>query len=342
MVSKYWRLLLHFFGIIAFLSIPIITSPDIDSGIRLLVVSPFQRAFLTYVFLLVFFYTNFYVLIPQYYFKRKYLFYVIFIIISFYIVLNVPQWIIPDNPLHHPPPNIPKPSFGNPNQEPLFDGFGIISFSLILALSFLLKINAQLIDVNNEKLKAEVSYLKAQINPHFLFNTLNSLYALSLEKSDDAPEAVLKLSTIMRYMVTESTEDFVSLVKEMDYISDYIALQKLRINEDTKLDFTIKGNPAGKVIAPLILIQFIENAFKYGINPDKDSRIDIRIDIEEDTIGLIVKNEMTVDDISEELKTAKGIENTSKRLHYIYPNKHTLAISQKENIYEVNLKINIQ
>lgn len=125
-------------------------------------------------------------------------------------------------------------------------------------LSLLLRINKQLKESEEEKLKAEVSYLKAQINPHFLFNTLNSLYALTIEKSDYAPDAVIKLSNMMRYVVTESTNDFVSLEREISYISDFIDMQRLRISDENKLEYIIKGDTKGRKIAPLVIIPFIE------------------------------------------------------------------------------------
>jgi len=172
----------------------------------------------------------------------------------------------------------------------------------VLTISFLIKLNQRLDTIKEEKQIAEISYLKAQINPHFLFNTLNSLYALTLEKSKEAPNAVLKLSSIMRYVVTESNQDFVPLEKEINYIKDYIDLQKLRIDKDANLKISIEGESKGKIIAPLIVIPFIENAFKYGINPDENSFIDIKIKIDSDNFLLNVKNSIVNKNLSEEEK----------------------------------------
>jgi len=217
----------------------------------------------------------------------------------------------------------------------------LIPFLLVIALAFLIKINAQLNEIHDEKLNAEVSYLKAQINPHFLFNTLNSLYALTLQKSNDAPNAVLKLSSIMRYVVTESSQDFVALDKEINYIKDYIELQKLRLDSNATLTFEVKGNTTGRAIAPLILIPFIENAFKYGINPDENSSIEIKIDIENQTLQMKVKNTIVASEIDEELKTQEGLKNTQKRLDLIYTGKYDLEVHENENVYDVNLKIEL-
>ncbi|WP_227658788.1 sensor histidine kinase [Flavobacterium haoranii] len=186
-----------------------------------------------------------------------------------------------------------------------------------------------------------MSYLKAQINPHFLFNTLNSIYALTIIKSDEAPNAVLKLSSMMRYVVTESSQDFVPLSKEIEYINDYITLQKLRMNNDVNFSFNFVGNETGKVIAPLILIPFIENAFKYGLNPDEESEIKIELVVLDFNLTLVVKNKMVVDEISKDLKTETGIENTKKHLEYLYPKKYLLEITEIENDYIVSLNINL-
>jgi len=222
-----------------------------------------------------------------------------------------------------------------------FDAQILIPFLLVIALAFLIKLNNRLVEIHDEKRNAEVSYLKAQINPHFLFNTLNSLYALTLQKSNEAPNAVLKLSGIMRYVVTESAQDYVSLDKELNYIKDYIELQKLRLDKGISLSFDIEGNTLGKVITPLILIPFIENAFKYGINPDADSFIKINILIENQTLIMTVKNAIVATEISEELKTEEGLKNTQKRLDLMYSGKYVLAIVENDKTYEVNLKLEL-
>jgi LytS/YehU family sensor histidine kinase len=218
---------------------------------------------------------------------------------------------------------------------------GLIQFVLVIVISFLIKLNKRYDDLKNEKQVAEISYLKAQINPHFLFNTLNSLYALTIQKSDLAPVAVLKLSGIMRYVVTESSQEFVTLEKEINYISDYIQLQKIRLDESVNFKYEIKGQLLNKSIAPLILIPFIENAFKYGINPDEDSFIHISIETDEKYITLEVENSIVNTTVDETSKTEEGLRNTKKRLEIIYPDKHELTIHESEKKYDVTLKIDL-
>lgn len=331
------KILINSIGCLAFLSIPIFSSPDFNTAQNLFFINPFLQNFSRYILLLIFFYLNYYYLLPKLYFsykKKKFFFAVIACFIIIYLIPKLifkfdfqPRIDIENKP--HLPPN---------HFFEFFDG-GIFQFVFVVIISFLIKLNQRFNTIKEEKQIAEISYLKAQINPHFLFNTLNSLYALTLEKSNDAPNAVLKLSSIMRYVVTESDQDFVSLEKEINYIKDYIDLQKLRIDKDANLKVTIEGEPKGKLIAPLIVIPFIENAFKYGINPDENSFIDIKIKIDTDNFILSVANSIVNKNLSEEEKTETGIENTIKRLNYIYPKRHLLNLKEEEAIFYVNLTI---
>jgi len=346
MPYKLRTLVLHILGILAFLSIPVFTSPDFDSDRDMLMVSEFRKNFASYFLLLLFFYANFYYFIPKFYFQKKTFLYFALIFISYAIIVRFPDFIFPSNFQDHGPMMPPKMD-GHPPLPPnemfffMPQGGSLFQFLLVLALSFILKINARLTEINSEKLKAEVSYLKAQINPHFLFNTLNSLYALTIEKSDSAPDAVLKLSNMMRYVVTESTNDFVPLEKEINYIKDYVDLQRLRISDESNLEFSLNGNSKGKRIAPLVIIPFIENAFKYGINGEENWHISIKIDISEDDFLLDVINNQVNVNIPEDETSEQGIENTARRLEFIYPGEHQLEVNDNKDRFHVHLKIKL-
>jgi LytS/YehU family sensor histidine kinase len=210
---------------------------------------------------------------------------------------------------------------------------------MIVLLSLGVASYNRLKETEEEKLKAELSYLKAQINPHFLFNTLNSVYALTVQKSDSAPEAITKLSAIMRYSITDAAQDFVSLEKELNYVNAYVELEKLRLTNKVNLNYTVKGSTAGKQIAPLIFIPFIENAFKYGVSTQENSVIDITITIDNNNLAVIVKNTKMRTDPKNKL--GLGIENTKKRLSLIYPGKHKLEIQDSEKEHSVNLNLNL-
>ncbi|MDF0716037.1 histidine kinase [Muricauda sp. 334s03] len=343
------------------LSIPILTSPDFSSFKEMIKAVGFQRNFLGYFLLLVFYYFNYYLLVPNFYTKKKRFIYVGALLLCFIVVTYVPDLLFQNldfpqiqDSIGRPegkgmlPPNQggpPKPEeFGR--RQPLINVFEIrdsflIQFITVTILSILLRLDNQLKEIQNEKLKAEVNYLKAQINPHFLFNTLNSIYALTLKKSDQAPWAVLRLSEMMRYVVTESHSEKVPLEYEIQYISDYIELQKLRMGNHTDFTFEIKGNPAGKRIAPIILVNYVENAFKYGVNPDEASKIDIFINIDTKGVELLVQNKITVKLNELVEQTNEGNKNTKKRLDYFYPDKYELNIDHRKDFYSVKLLINL-
>lgn len=347
MKYSYRLIVLNMMGCLFFLSIPVISSPDLGSFRDLITASGFQRNFLNFFFLLVFFYINYYFLIPRIYFKKKYIMYGLFLLVGYVLVNYVPDFLIHDRfaDLPHFGPFEIRSNRRPPPRDLInvyfFHAKSLVQYLAAFFLSLLLRINQQLQEMQDEKLKAEISYLKAQINPHFLFNTLNSLYALTIEKSDFAPDAVIKLSNMMRYVVSESTSDSVALEHEMNYINDYIALQRLRIAEQNNLQCTIIGNPMGKTIAPLVVIPFIENAFKYGVNSEEMWHISIRMEITEFDFIVEVKNTKVSVNLIQQDESKKGIENTSKRLRLIYPHRHELKITDTSKQFEVFLKINL-
>jgi len=190
-------------------------------------------------------------------------------------------------------------------------------------------------------LNAELAYLKAQINPHFLFNTLNSIYSLAIEKSDYTPTAVVKLSGMMRYVLTESSTEFVSLEKEINYIRDFVDLQKIRLGDTAAVQFDISGEFLGKRIAPLILIAFIENAFKHGVNPEEKSTIIIQIKVTDRNLFLLVKNKKVNSTSKSDLSNLVGLENTINRLKLIYVSKYNLKFTDTAEDYSVELTIEL-
>lgn len=212
---------------------------------------------------------------------------------------------------------------------------------MAIAFSFLLRIHFRWKKAEQEKTDTELSYLKAQINPHFLFNTLNSIYSLAITKSNNTPDAIVKLSGLMRYVITDASHDFVPLEKEINYITDYIELQKIRLDDTVAVKYEIKGNVKGKQIAPLILIAFIENAFKHGVNPEEESAIDISVTIEGDSLLLAVRNNKVTHLQDGEVVNGMGIENATSRLQLLYPAKHTLEIQNQSTFFKVELTIDL-
>lgn len=202
---------------------------------------------------------------------------------------------------------------------------------------------AILVQTQKEKTAAELETLKNQINPHFLFNSLNSIYSLVLKKSNIAPQALIKLSDSMRFIIYESNEEKVLLEKEIAFISDYIELQKLRMSGKDQLEYIIDGNFHDLKIAPLLMIPIIENAFKYGIKGGiEDSFLIINIVVTDNSLTLIVKNNLgTVDNVERTKAKGMGLVNLRKRLELIYPERHHLNIEQLDDTFSVNLKIDL-
>lgn len=195
-------------------------------------------------------------------------------------------------------------------------------------------------ELEKEKLEAELSVLKHQVNPHFLFNVLNSLYGLSLKNDDEETgNAIMQLSEMMRYMLYEATDNKVALKREIDYLKNYIELQRLRLNEQTKINFIIEGEAGEKEIAPLMMIPFIENAVKHGVSTVFPSEIDIFIEIGEKNLFMLVKNPIHPRKGTLKNSGGIGLENVHKRLNLFYPQSHQLSIEDDGKIYEVSLTL---
>jgi LytS/YehU family sensor histidine kinase len=192
----------------------------------------------------------------------------------------------------------------------------------------------------HEKMNSELSLLKSQVNPHFLFNTLNGIYSLANAKSEKTAPAIVKLSQLMRYMLDESKQQFVSLSSELDYINTFIDLQRLRLFDNVKVEFNIEGEAENIKIQPLLLIPFVENAFKHGTDSTSDCLINIDLQIKDKSIYLIVKN----DDLKsrdEDGKSGFGLNNIKRRLELEYPQRHVLNTEVIDNVFIVKLFISL-
>ncbi|WP_170062858.1 sensor histidine kinase [Polaribacter butkevichii] len=194
--------------------------------------------------------------------------------------------------------------------------------------------------IASQKVNSELSFLKAQLNPHFLFNSLNSIYSLANKKSDDTTVAIVTLSELMRYMIYEANEELISLEKEIDYIKNYISLQLLRLKDSSGVKINIHGDLNYK-IEPLLLISFIENAFKYGTDYKGKTDISIKISTINDQLQLEVYNLSSLQNAINK-DSGIGLENIQNRLNLLYPKAHTLKITKTKKSFEVLLKINLK
>ncbi len=192
-------------------------------------------------------------------------------------------------------------------------------------------------NIEKERLISELSLLKSQINPHFLFNSLNGIYALALKKSDDTPRAVLQLSDLLRHMLYEGDKELIPLEKEVAYLKNYMELQKLRMPEDAEIEFKVEGNPEGLLVAPLLFISFVENAFKHGTGMPAP-RIKVVMRVENKTVEFAVTNK-TSPGANKDEASGIGLQNVQKRLNLLYPGRHKLKIEERDSIHWVFLTI---
>jgi two-component sensor histidine kinase len=194
-------------------------------------------------------------------------------------------------------------------------------------------------DLEKQSLSAELSFLKSQINPHFLFNSLNNIYSLAYQKSDATPNAILKLSEIMRYMIYESNDNRVALDKEIIYLKSYIELQKLRFGDHAHVILEVEGQISNQRILPLILISFVENAFKHGLATDEKNPIYINISVFEDKLLFTIKNRKN--SFNKDQTGGVGMVNVKRRLDLSYPDNYKLTIENMEHDYYSELYLNL-
>ncbi len=292
-------------------------------------------------------------LMPILLFRKKYIGYLIALSSSVFLVAVVmshyQEWL----QLRFPgssSSNYSAISFGNRGSASLI-GFYFSSASTIFLLVFIFSIgylaqkyfevSRQKEAIQQQQTITELHLLKSQINPHFLFNVLNSIYSLSLKRSDETPGVVLKLSDIMRYMLYETKHNYVPLQKEIDILRDYLDIEMMRIAGENSITFTVSGETKLYKIAPALLIPFIENAIKHGTDSIlSQSYIHIQIVIENNILLFTCKNNFKLP-----LRTKDsggiGLANVQKRLQLLYPDAHSLEISKEQNIFEVQLQLNL-
>lgn len=356
--------IIHLLGWILFISLPLTImsrEPGPDIELILLTSVSFWLFFLLY-FLL--FYFNVLVLIPKLFLKQKYVWFAGIFIGGFLAIyyfqpfenLIFKKFHTQEEPRRHeerfpgPPPrpfgeNPPPPPRPASDNGTTVDFVSLVLFVVIWVVAMAVKISEQwrlsekrVILSEADKAQAELSFFKAQINPHFLFNTLNNIYALAVSNSENTAESILKLSQMMRYITEEAMEDFVPLDDEIACLRNYIDLQKLRLNAKTSVSFEITGPARGVRIAPLILMTFVENAFKYGVSNRNESGIVIRVDILNGEVSFFCQNRVFETNIDLDRKGV-GIANTKKRLDFLYAGQHTLAIEKSDEVFTVNLKL---
>ena len=233
-----------------------------------------------------------------------------------------------------------------------YDLEDILKFVFVyVALTSLLKLSKgwflvsraerQIMRIRQEKVESELKALKSQINPHFLFNSLNNIYSLSMGQSGKAPAAILKLSDLMRYMLYDSNEERVALRSEIAFLENYIDLQRLRSDRQARIEYSKDGTPEGLRIAPLVFLPLVENSFKHGVKGDPSGGyVVIRLRIGKGDLELSLENNKgMVNDIKDEEPSGIGLVNVRRRLELLYPNKYLLDIQDDGDVFMVRLKL---
>jgi two-component system, LytTR family, sensor kinase len=285
-------------------------------------------------------YFNLYYLVPNYLAKRAFLY--------FLLVLTICAIATPIEVLVYYLKFIDQPSQQRKligQQDDLFFGHVLVVF-----FSTLLRVVMDWWRYQNEKqqlvtqtMQSELRFLRSQINPHFLFNTLNNLYALTLKKSDKAPEIVLKLSEIMRYMLYECNEKRVLLTKEIQYIENYLDLERLRQPKAADIRFSVEGRISDQMVAPLLFVPFVENSFKHGLNNSVQGGgfVRLRLSVQDEDLEFFIENSKAERLLRQDHPVSGGIGlvNVRQRLQILYPENHNITISDEPNRYAVTLHL---
>jgi len=297
--------------------------------------------------IVIFVYFNLRYLIPKYWNKGEYFNYIVNIIIYEFLIIS----ILSISLKFYPDIHFQKIAEDNPSRLIVMSFFKTNIFVLTSSLFHFVKEWIALKDENlrftekaQEQLEAEISILKAQVNPHFLFNTLNNIYSMSLYDSKKTPEMILKLSQLISYMLYECKDEEVNLEKEIQFIKNYIDLESVRVEDVAHINLSISGDDPGHKIPPLLFIPLIENAFKHGISSElSTSEINIKLEVAKNQINLEIIN--PIDTSTENQKSDQygglGIENVKKRLELLFPKKHEFTISKNDNLYSTHLSLTL-
>lgn len=328
---------IHILVWLAFFMIPLLFIESASGRERFMIMGWFVQ-FLTALY----FYYNYLYLVPRFLLKKKIGPYVYMLLLGLAVLsaMNILFTLVTAGIVEHRHPfNLWRAS-----TFPVYPA--ILAFALSSAVRIILEYfrnERQKKEMEAEKLVAELAFLKSQVNPHFLFNTLNNICSLARKKSDQTENAIIKLAQIMRYMLQDSQDESVDLAKEVEYLQNYIELQRLRVFGKVQVVFSLEGNPEQFAIAPLLLIPFVENAFKHGVSYQDETEIGITIRTLKRK--LIFKVENTIIRQKEEQVgpgSGIGLKNVVRRLDLLYPGRYVLDIREENNRYQVELTINYE
>ena len=291
--------------------------------------------------LLLIIYLNLFLLVPKYFKQKKYAVYfpVLFLLFAVFIIITFLTAKFIDARLH----TGEEPGYW----DVLFAFFNISRYTVISFLLYGMKEKfdqeKKMDQVSLEKLHTEINYLRAQVNPHFLFNTLNNVYGLALEKSDKTPEVILKLSGMMDYMLYESGDPKVFLKNDIENLENYLELEKIRQGNHASLFFETRGDVTDQKIVPLLLLPLVENGLKHGVNRlIEGAFLDVRLSVNGDELVFDVRNNYQAKDAkSQNGHGGIGLINLKRRLELLYPDNYRLQVLDNNQLYQVHLKLKL-
>ncbi|AXP81455.1 Sensor histidine kinase YehU [Mariniflexile rhizosphaerae] len=295
-------------------------------------------------------YLNILVLMPYLVYKRRYALYILSVLSAIFIMVivkfNLTYLLLDQNVWPEGPQPIDKLTL-NYTIEMMIGELYVVTFATAIKITLdFLKEHKRVTDLEKSQLETELLFLKSQVSPHFFFNTLNNIYSLAVEKSNKTPKVILKLSEMMRYMLYETKNKRQTLENEILCIQNYLDLERIRHDERLEVNMSISGDIQDKEIAPILLLSFVENSFKHGVNKNIGKvKIDIIFKIKEDFLYFTISNPMpTTTKYEENLSKSSGIgiENVKKRLELGYNrNDYKLSIKSKKNNFVVKLIIRV-
>ncbi|WP_343487936.1 histidine kinase [Allomuricauda sp. d1] len=295
-------------------------------------------------------YFNIYYLMPKFVFKKKYLTYAILMVISLFIMLlakyNLTYYLISTNVWPEGPEPIDSLTI-NYGVQMMLGELYVVSFVTAIKITIdWLREHSKLHELEKRQLSTELRFLRSQVSPHFFFNTLNNIYSLTLKKSNRAPEVILKLSELMRYLLYATDKRKQTLKNEIECIQNYIDLERIRFDDSLEVEIEISGDLENKVIAPMLLMPLIENCFKHGASQNiGKTRISLSVHVEEDFLYFKLSNTKPKRKKKDKMPTRAGgigLSNVRKRLELGYQKEdYELNINEKDNEFHVLLKLNI-
>ena len=280
------------------------------------------------------FYINYKIAIPKILYQKKYfLFAAIQVFIYILIMLN-------GKFLFHVFEVSTPFDFIRASKHNNFSIFMVVVISSIAMRVFMDKSRNE--EKQNENLKTELSFLRSQISPHFLFNVLNNIVAMVRLKHEGLEDTVVKLSSLLQYMLYETDEEKVTIQSETEYLKSYIDLQSQRFGNKIKISTNLEVNESQQNIEPMLLIPFVENAFKHGYGLVENPAIEISLKADKDELLFSVKNKFSEKEQQKDKTSGIGLNNVGRRLELLYPKKHTLEIESKDGWFSVNLQLNLR